>query len=522
MRNRIIVFMMSLVCSLPTVLFGQEANPMTQAVLNAYDRLLAEDPTDYETYFHRASEFYKRNLYMRALSDIDNAIKYTPESETDLRVQELSLRANINLMTNRKEEALKDFTAAFLLTPNDYVICYQKANLDYELGNYLEAKEGFKRMQRLNSRSVEALVGLARVAVKENNLGLANDYVNKAVEFDKTNSNVYVRRASIRLLLGNNAGSVEDLLVAISLDNNNKKAFRDLSEIANKDYRAVITGISNVIAQVPEQGMYYYIRGYISMEHYHYTSALEDFNYLISNEVYNYDGVFRSRAVCHLNLADFDHAIDDINRAISMTDDNAKSYQIKAEILLATGDYGEAMKCIDIALDKGGESFELNILKGRVQTAKGNYIDATTSFGEASMLNPTRPEPYLWRGYVLKNFLNSPESAKSFFRRAAEANEQDDTVYSLRGFALLELGEFDSANEWMATLLREGDNDGATNYYAACFFSHTGEIDKALDAVATSMAKGFGSRYLWQYYSEGVINVSLLRNDSRFGDIVKE
>ena len=169
------------------------------------------------------------------------------------------------MMTNRKEDALKDITAAFLMNPADYVICYQKANLEYELGHYLEAKEGFKRMQRLNSRSVEALVGLARVSIKENNFGLANDYINKAVEFDQTNSQVYVRRASIRKEMGNNSGCVEDLLIAISLDNNNQKAFRELNEMANSDYRAVIAGISNVISQVPEQGMYYYIRGYIAM-----------------------------------------------------------------------------------------------------------------------------------------------------------------------------------------------------------------------------------------------------------------
>ena len=66
----------------------RKSNPMTKAVIDVYNKLLQDDPKDYETYFHRANEFYKQNLYMRALSDIDNAIKYTPETETDMLIQE--------------------------------------------------------------------------------------------------------------------------------------------------------------------------------------------------------------------------------------------------------------------------------------------------------------------------------------------------------------------------------------------------------------------------------------------------
>ena len=32
--------------------------PMTKAVMNVYKQLLAEDPSDYETYYRRACEYY--------------------------------------------------------------------------------------------------------------------------------------------------------------------------------------------------------------------------------------------------------------------------------------------------------------------------------------------------------------------------------------------------------------------------------------------------------------------------------
>lgn len=66
------------------------------------------------------------------------------------------------------------------------------------LGDYTAAKEDFQRLNRLRNRSLESLIGLARVAVKENNLGLANEYVDEAVALYPANSEAYLRRASVR------------------------------------------------------------------------------------------------------------------------------------------------------------------------------------------------------------------------------------------------------------------------------------------------------------------------------------
>ena len=70
-------------------------NPMTRAVLDVYQRQLQEDPTDWETWMRRANEYYNHDEYMRALNDIDNALKYIPADKRDDRAAALMLRANI-------------------------------------------------------------------------------------------------------------------------------------------------------------------------------------------------------------------------------------------------------------------------------------------------------------------------------------------------------------------------------------------------------------------------------------------
>ena len=54
-------------------------DPMTKAMMEVYDQEIAANPKAYEVYFRRANEYYKFNQYLRALSDIDNAIKYSDE-----------------------------------------------------------------------------------------------------------------------------------------------------------------------------------------------------------------------------------------------------------------------------------------------------------------------------------------------------------------------------------------------------------------------------------------------------------
>ena len=69
---------------------GQAQTPPTQAdfnraVMQAYEEMLRENYKDYETYFRRADTYYYSGDYLKALEDLDSAVKYAPESDTDTR-----------------------------------------------------------------------------------------------------------------------------------------------------------------------------------------------------------------------------------------------------------------------------------------------------------------------------------------------------------------------------------------------------------------------------------------------------
>ena len=191
---------------------------MTQAVLAVYAEELAADPSNYGIYLARADEYYRHSEYIKALDDVTKVLQLAPEKDEDVRLRSYILRAGIYNETHRPQEALNDLKEAIKIAPDSYSVVYQKANTDYTLGNLADAKTGFIKLERLNARTAEPYIGQARIAVKENNLGLANELLEKAVGVDPSNAEIYVRRASVRKQMGDHNGAVGDFILALSCD----------------------------------------------------------------------------------------------------------------------------------------------------------------------------------------------------------------------------------------------------------------------------------------------------------------
>lgn len=493
-------------------------NPVTIAVLKVYEQTLQQNPNDYMTWFRRANEYYRHSEYIRALDDVDKALALAPGSDTDLRFQAYMLRAGIYNQTGKYELALADLNSATALDPNSYAAIYQKANTEFELGNYGAARVDYTRLQRLNSRSSEALIGLARCSVKENNLSAANDYLQQAVDLEPNNPEIYLRRANVRRLMNDHNGAVDDLILALSLKSNDQKAIEMLVDYGNTNYPAVIAGLTNAINLAPDNGLYRYLRAVIAQAHFNYLSAIDDFNEIINRRLYNYHGINASIARCLYGLGRYEEALEQVDEALSRSTNVADYYVLRSQILRALGRNEQAIDAAALAL-----AVQPDYVPGLVEMAV-NYIDkkeysqAASLLGEASMADTNDPSVYLLRAWLHENFMNQPVAARGFNEQALGVeNYGDRNVKSLRGFALLNLGREKEANQWMETILAEvPDNDGLINYYAACFYALQDQDEKALEAAERSLKAGYSDNHNWMMNNDGQINMGILRDDLRF------
>lgn len=490
---------------------------MAQAIMQVYNDEIAANPAAYEALYRRAAIFYNDGMYLRALQDIDNAIRYIPADNTDLRCAALSLRANIFMMQNQYDKALDDLVIANNLVTDDYILIYQLANAEYECGRYADAKRDYQRLRRLNSRSVEGLVGLARVAIQEHNLGLANDYIDQAVTLAPNDADIYMRRASVRRQLSNNTGATEDYISALSLGES-ARAVSGIVELSDSDYPAVMSTLSDAISQAPSVGIFYYIRASIAMAHYHYRDALADFDTMVSREMMSVPGIYDGMAQCQLALGQYEAALSNVAIACAESPESGSYLATKARIELAMGRNTEALETAAAAIAaarkaglKGSEEVMVLRTAAFAQLAVGKAAEAAETLAEAVFDEPLIPDNYLYRASILADDLKDREAARDLCRRAADLGLDTANAESLYGFALLGAGDADSAKKWATEILSAADPHGRANYLCACLYARLGDTESALRCVENALAAGYANYYQWALEDHEPITVAPLR-----------
>ena len=267
-------------------------DPMSQALMQAFDELLAEDPRDPETLVRRAGLYYAHHDYVKALDDVNTAMKYFPADDDEARYPAYQLRAKIYQRQKKYQDALADLNEVLKVSPQDYGTIYQRAGVLYELGRYPESNADYNLMLRLNPHSQDALLGKAKVAVKQNNLGTASELADRAVSLTPNRSEIYIGRASVRNLMGNRQGAVEDYISAISIDNESTaRALQQLVALSRTDYPVVMAGLSSAITKAPRNGMFYFIRAMIAQGHCNYLAAIADYDKIINENLDSYPGL---------------------------------------------------------------------------------------------------------------------------------------------------------------------------------------------------------------------------------------
>ncbi len=507
---------------------AQASADFNRAVMQAYEEMLRENYKDYETLFRRAHTYYTTGEYLRALDDLDNAVKYAPTTDTDTRFSIYALRAECYCELKRYSLALPEATEALKLEPASTSILNLRGRIEYELGQYDAAKADFSKLLRIQPRSQEAFFGLALVAAKENNFGLAEDYIQRATALTPDKSDVYVRSAKVKEVMGDHNGAVADLLKAVATDANDPNALPALVELANSNYAAVNAGLSGAIEQNPRQPLFYFLRGSIAAAHCHYGEAIADFNYIIDENLYAMSSLFCSLAECYYALGKYDTALAKVDLALASLslergDDACLYHKVRAQILRALGQLDKAKAAIDRALDFSPENYAAMTEKALILTDLKEAQEASTLLGEVIMSNPFEPINYMYRAWILNDFINQPKAAKALYGRVIGLElDHSERVGSMLGFAQLFVGKTAQGMTWMQQILNEPDYDGRNHYYGACFYAWAGQTAKALECMEAALKAGYANYHDWTANNDGRINVSPIRDNARFKALLNQ
>lgn len=496
-------------------------------IMKVYEQMLRENYKDYETLFRRAHTYYETANYLKALDDLDRAVKYCPATDTESLSAIYSLRGECYFYLKRYAMALPELTKALELEPTSTALLDLRGQTAYELGKYDEAKADFNKELRIQPRSQEALFGLAKVAARQNNIGMAMEYADNAVALTPNRSSVYIQRAEVKKLISDYNGAVVDLLAARSTDANDPYVIPALLDLANSNYSSVIAGLTGVIRSAPRNPLFYYLRASIAAAHFHYLNAIEDFKYIITNNLYDFSGLYCSLAECYFALGQFDKALDNAEQALAtadmQTDDLSRYSTVRAMIQRAMGQNDKALASINRALDYNENNTDAQTERALILVDKKEYDKASAQLGELIMTQPYEPFPYMLRAWIANDFTRQPKAAKGFYEQVVDLDlPHSELVGSYLGFALLFTGQTAKAVSWMDTILAEPDYDGKNHYFGACFYAWAGRSDRAFECMEAALKAGYANLYNWKYRNDGRINVSPLRDDPRFEKLLSQ
>jgi tetratricopeptide (TPR) repeat protein len=487
-------------------------NKFNDAVMQVYNQELKENPHDYGVLYSRANQYLMDGKYQLALDDVNTAMKYAPVNDKDTRVEQYMLRAQIQGAMGNKSAELTDLRSAAAIDPTSLSCATLLADAAYENGDYATARGAYQKLLSANNLNYDALAGMARVSVKEKNMGQAEEYMNRAVSLYPAEPRVYVNRADVLEMTGNYVASAQDLIMAMSVKNGDANAMSHLIKLSDSHYKDVITALSNTIDKAPKVGMFYYIRAAIAMRHCHYAAAKNDYRTIIDAKLYSYHGIYYNMAQCEYQLGKYDDALLSVGTAIGLCSTRPDYFTLQSELQLEKGDPTAALITIDKALALNDSDYEALEQKAKILLVQGDNSNALTALNASVAAKPVNADVQLLRAWVEKNLMNTPNLATVDYKAILAMESSDSSIYAMKGFALQGLGRSHEANQWADDIVKNPDRAGGeAAYYAAVLLSQTGNNDKALLYLEAALAEGYGSYRNLALNKEAYFSIEPLR-----------
>lgn len=490
---------------------AQQINPMMESVLQDYAEILAENPRDYYTLYDRATQYYTMGEYARALSDIDMALEYTPDKDSDYKQAEYSLKSDILAAQKKYTEAIEFLNKALEFKGSSANDIYKLGSLYLLTENADEALKAFQRLQRENPRSQEAFYGMAKAYVMKGNTSEAEDLLKEIESLGKQSYLTYCRIGDLYLDMNNLREATNNYIVAYTMEENSQRPIESLKYISKKDPSLVMETLEGRIASNPDNLALNYIKAILAFDNGDYARAEKASKDLAKALEEDSPAVYRLMAVSQLAQNNLTDANQSIATAEKLAPENLGVLVNKAEVYMSQNP--------QVALEAAEKALKTDPTnEGALQAAanaailSGNYQDASRYLNELILSNPANIEALLLRGYLNTEYLNDEKAGIADYTRAGNARTDDDTS----GLILAALGKAKAGKKldsegMINQAIQQGAQDKDALYLISVYYAQTGNTDKAREFSQKALINGYGNLYNLQTNRQPLLNLSPIR-----------
>lgn len=447
----------------------------------------------------------------RALTAANVAVKKIPSKDKEYKAFAYGTRAQVYLNLEDTIQALKDYSQAINVMPDDDRLYNQRAQVYYEQEKYDLADKDYQKMISLKAGDVMGYMGIGRNANAQKRYGDAIKQFDYVVKLDQNYSSAYSFRAESYIGLKKYNEAIDDVITALGIDKD-RKAFYELQELADSAFEQTVAKLKAQKIKEPNEQSWAYDLGVVYERAAKYNKAIAYYKESLEKES---NIITASRiSSCYDDLGDYDKALEYCDQAIAL--DSVKSdylYQ-KANILDNAGRSKEAIRVMGEYIANNPDMAEGYYRRGWFEDHSGNVEEAIEDYTMAITLEPNEAYAYLNRG-VLYRLKGENAKAESDFKQVVRLDSIPEEA-ECSFYAYYYLGQKDKAIEVLNTML---DKDKKGNCYdAACLYSVMGEKEKALSYLRQSLEDGY-RRFAHIKRDRDLNNI---RNTEEFKVLLKE
>lgn len=447
----------------------------------------------------------------RALTAANVAVKKIPSKDKEYKAFAYGTRAQVYLNLEDTIQALKDYSQAINIVPDDDRFYNQRAQVYYEQGKYDLADKDYLKMISLKEGDVMGYMGIGRNANAQKRYEDAIKQFDYVVKLEPNYSSAYSFRAESYIGLKKYNEAIDDVISALGIDRD-RKAFYELQELADSAFGQTVAKLKVQKIKEPNEQSWDYDLGIVYERAAKYNKAIAYYKESLEKES---NIITASRiSSCYDDLGDYDKALEYCNQAIALDSVKTDYLYEKANILDNAGRTQEAIKTMSDYIANTPDEPAGYYQRGWFKDHSGDIEGALEDYTMAITLQPNEAYAYLNRG-VLYRLKGENAKAESDFKQVVRLDsipEEADCSF----YAYYYLGQKDKAIEVLNTVL---DKDKKGNCYdAACLYSVMGEKEKALSYLRQSLEDGY-RRFAHIKRDRDLINI---RNTEEFKVLLKE
>ena len=447
----------------------------------------------------------------RALTAANVAVKKIPSKDKEYKAFAYGTRAQVYLNLEDTIQALKDYSQAINIVPDDDRFYNQRAQVYYEQGKYDLADKDYLTMISLKEGDVMGYMGIGRNANAQKRYEDAIKQFDYVVKLEPNYSSAYSFRAESYIGLKKYNEAIDDVISALGIDRD-RKAFYELQELADSAFEQTVAKLKVQKIKEPNEQSWDYDLGIVYERAAKYNKAIAYYKESLEKES---NIITASRiSSCYDDLGDYDKALEYCNQAIALDSVKTNYLYEKANILDNAGRTQEAIKTMSDYIANTPDEPAGYYQRGWFKDYSGDIEGALEDYTMAITLQPNVAYAYLNRG-VLYRLKGENAKAESDFKQVVRLDSiPEDAECSF--YAYYYLGQKDKAIEVLNTIL---DKDKKGNCYdAACLYSVMGEKEKALSYLRQSLENGY-RRFAHIKRDRDLNNI---RNTEEFKVLLKE